>query len=86
MDFANIINGSENAWVFFAVVLWTLPWKGVALWKAAHNKHKKWFIAILILNTLAIVEILYIFFFSKKKPFDSAQGRKAAANKTHENN
>ena len=48
-------------------LLWVLPWKGVALWKAARNSHKKWFIALLLLNTLAILEIIYIFVFSKPK-------------------
>lgn len=48
------------------IVLWTFPWKGVALWKAAQNKEKWWFIALLLLNTLAILEIIYIFYFSKK--------------------
>ena len=48
-------------------LLWVLPWKGVALWKAAKNAHKKWFIALFLLNTLAILEIIYIFYFSKKK-------------------
>ncbi len=49
------------------LLLWILPWKGVALWKAAKNSHKKWFIALLILNTFAILEIVYIFYFSKQK-------------------
>ena len=49
------------------ILAWTLPWKGVALWKSAKNSHKKWFIAILILNTLAILEIISIFYFSKPK-------------------
>ena len=53
-------------WFIILVQLWVLPWKGVALWKAANNKHKGWFIAILILNTLAVLEIIYIFYFSKK--------------------
>ncbi len=53
-------------WLYL-VILWVLPWKGVALWKAAKNSHKKWFIALLILNTLAILEIIYIFYFSKPK-------------------
>jgi len=48
-------------------LLWVLPWKGVALWKAAGNAHKKWFIALFLLNTLAVLEIIYIFYFSKKK-------------------
>ncbi len=48
-------------------LLWTLPWKGVALWKAANKKHKWWFIALLVVNTLAILEIAYIFYFSDKE-------------------
>ena len=47
--------------------LWMIPWKGIALWKAAKNSHKIWFVAILLLNTLAILEIIYIFGFSKRK-------------------
>lgn len=58
---------SAGPWLIWLVILWTLPWKGVALWKAARNEHKWWFIALLVLNTLAILEIIYIFFFSKKK-------------------
>ena len=46
---------------------WLLPWKGVALWRAAKNSHKKWFIALFLLNTFSILEILYIFVFSKRK-------------------
>jgi len=46
-------------------VIWTIPWKGVALWKSARRGQKVWFILMLILNTLAILEILYIFVFSK---------------------
>jgi len=49
------------------LLLWTLPWKGVALWKAARNSQKKWFVVLLVVNTLALLEIVYIFFFSKKK-------------------
>ncbi len=57
----------ENFWLLFLTLLWVMPWKGVALWKAAQKNHLKWFIAILILNTFAGLEILYIFIFSKKK-------------------
>jgi len=54
----------QHYWLLILIALWTLPWKGVALWKAAHNKHTGWFVAMLILNTLAILEITYIFYFS----------------------
>ena len=53
------------SYVIFFVTLWTIPWKGVALWIAARKRHKIWFIVLLIVNTLAILEILYIFVFSK---------------------
>jgi hypothetical protein len=57
----------NNSWVLFLAVLWTLPWKAVALWKAAKLDQKKWFVALLVLNTLAILEIIYIFFVTRKK-------------------
>ena len=57
----------QNQWIILLVILWTLPWKGVALWKAAKNDHKWWFIAFLVINTLGILEILYIFVFGKRK-------------------
>jgi methionyl-tRNA synthetase len=57
--------------ILLLILTWTLPWKGVALWRAAKNSHQKWFIAILILNTLAILEIVYLFYFNRKTPLSS---------------
>ena len=59
-------------WVIFLLALWTLPWKGVALWRAGGNKQLVWFVCIFIFNTLAILEIIYIFGFSRKKSAPSA--------------
>ncbi|MEN6445965.1 MAG: DUF5652 family protein [Candidatus Cloacimonas sp.] len=47
------------------LVLWELFWKGIALWKAARESQKYWFIVILVLNTAGILPILYIFLFKK---------------------
>jgi methionyl-tRNA synthetase len=60
-------------WVILLLTLWTVPWKGVALWRSAGNKQLAWFICIFIFNTLAILEIIYIFGFSKKKNNAQAQ-------------
>ena len=49
------------------LVLWTIPWKAAALWKAARRGDKIWFAVLLVINTLAILEIAYIFIFSKKR-------------------
>jgi hypothetical protein len=57
----------ENPWLIWVILLWVLPWKGVALWKAARQESKTWFIVLLLINTLAILEILYIFVFSQRK-------------------
>lgn len=58
---------AQNLWWIIPVAIWTIPWKGVALWKSARNGSKPWFIALLIINTVGILEIIYIFCFSKKK-------------------
>jgi len=58
---------ANNQWVSWLIILWILPWKGFALWKSARSNQQWWFIALLIINTMAILEILYIFVFSKKK-------------------
>lgn len=59
--------------IITSVLLWTLPWKGVALWKAARAKDKAWFIVLFLVNTLSILEILYIFIFSKKRSISEKQ-------------
>lgn len=54
--------------IFVALLaIWSLYWKGRALWKAARLGHLGWFIALLIINTAGILEILYIYIFSKPK-------------------
>ncbi len=47
-------------------IVWSLIWKGFALWKSAELRHKYWFIAILVVNTLGLLEIIYLFFVAKK--------------------
>jgi len=48
-------------------IAWILPWKGMALWKSARNDQKIWFIVLFIINTLAVLEILYLRLFQKKR-------------------
>jgi methionyl-tRNA synthetase len=49
------------------ILLWSLPWKGVALWKAAKNNQPAWFVALIIINTVGILEITYLYFFQQNK-------------------
>jgi hypothetical protein len=51
----------------FFLLAWSIAWKGLALWKASKNDQRNWFIAVLVINTLGILEIIYLFRFAKKK-------------------
>lgn len=47
-------------------VLWELVWKGIALWFAARDKSKVWFVLLLLFNTLGILPIIYLLIRKKK--------------------
>jgi len=52
---------------FYLIGLWSLIWKGLALWRASKGDQKIWFVAILVLNTVGVLEIIYLFRFAKKR-------------------
>lgn len=52
---------------FILVTIWSLVWKGMALWKAGRLGQKVWFVILLVVNTLGILEIIYIFAVARKK-------------------
>lgn len=51
--------------LFFLALLWTIAIKGYALWHAAKRNEKWWFVALLVINTFGILELIYLFFFAK---------------------
>ena len=53
------------AWGLLLFTAWALVWKGLALWKSSRKNSPIWFVVLLIVNTLGLLEILYIFIFSK---------------------
>ncbi len=70
--FNNILQVPLDAQLWYvALFVWSMVWKGLALWKSAHKEQKWWFIAFLVVNTLGVLEILYLYVFSmerKSKP------------------
>ncbi|MFC1937860.1 DUF5652 family protein [Chloroflexota bacterium] len=55
-------------WLLISLaVVWSMAWKGIALWQASRNSHLVWYIVMFIINTLGILEIIYIFAFSRKR-------------------
>jgi len=55
----------QYLWLFLILSVWEFIWKAVALWKAARNSSRGWFATLLVVNSLGIIPILYIFLFSK---------------------
>lgn len=48
--------------------IWSLIWKGLALWKSARNDERYWFVFLLLpINTLGVLEMIYLFVFAKNK-------------------
>ena len=69
----------NNDLVAFILIIWSIFIKGLGLWKASRNKQKYWFIAILVVNTLGVLELVYIKFF--QKDLNSASLKKTTSKK-----
>ncbi len=64
---ANFIQRPFFALILIPLVIWTLFWKGLALWHSAQRKQTWWFLILLVLNTGGILEIIYLFGIAKLK-------------------
>lgn len=40
--------------------IWIIVLKGLALWRSAKNNSPVWFVVLLIVNTLGILELIYL--------------------------
>ena len=63
----NYLQFNKYGWLLvILIIIWTLPWKIMALWRSAKRGEKLWFIVLLVVNSLAILDILYIYVFSRR--------------------
>ena len=76
MDF-NLISEfmNMNPFLLFCILAWIALWKGLALWKSARLNQPVWFVALLVINTFGLLEILYIFLFSEIWKKDNSRGK-----------
>lgn len=51
--------------VLILVLIWSFFWKGLGLWHSAQRKQGRWFVLLLLVNTLGILEIIYLFLVAK---------------------
>ena len=54
-----------NPLLLAVILIWSIAWKLTALWKSARRGSLFWFIVLALVNTVGILEILYIFVFSE---------------------
>jgi len=50
----------QNEYVLIGLGIWELTWRGFALWRAAKNNHKFWFIPLLVINSIGLLPIIYL--------------------------
>jgi len=57
---ANIVIG-----ILVIILIWSMIWKLLGLWKSARKGSIFWFIVLALTNNVGILPILYIYVFSK---------------------
>ena len=62
-----LLQTSEGIILLILYLIWVLPWKGIALYRAARRKEVVWFILIFLVNTFAILEMFYIFWIAREQ-------------------
>ncbi len=63
--------GLLSAATIVPLLVWSIAWKGWALWLAARRGELWWFAALLVINSVGILEIFYIFFVAKQSDKES---------------
>ncbi len=56
----------QNQPLLLLLLAWSLVWKGLALWRAAKLNQKVWYVALLVINTAGLLEIIYLIVTRKK--------------------
>ncbi len=57
----------ENKLLFVLLVIWTMIWKGLALWKAGRKNDMLWFVVLFLISTVGILDIIYYYHISKRE-------------------
>jgi len=56
----------QTPMVLYPLITWSVVWKGLALWRAARLRQVGWYIALLVINTVGVFEIIYLITTNKK--------------------
>jgi len=62
----NALSGIPS-WGLLMLFIWSLGVKALSLWKSARGDQRYWFGALFFINTLGILELIYLLFFEKSR-------------------
>jgi hypothetical protein len=77
--YGSILGAGAFILVAVVILLWELVWKGLALWYSARNGQKAWFVVFLLVHTLGILEIVYLFGFRSDRATNPLFGKTSAS-------
>ena len=66
-ELTEFLTSTEGVLTVLFISLWTLVWKGVALYHAGKNRQKVWFLVLLLLNDLGILSMVYLRWFQRQR-------------------
>jgi hypothetical protein len=68
MDLMTFLNISpENKIIFILLMVWTMIWKGLSLWRAGRKNDMVWFVVLFLVSTVGILDIVYFYHISKRE-------------------
>ena len=63
----DFLTSTEGILTVLFLSVWTVVWKGVALYHAGKNRQKVWFVVLLLLNDLGILSMIYLRWFQRQR-------------------
>lgn len=66
-EFTAFVTTPGGALLVLILAMWGIVWKLLALYRAGANRSKGWFIVLGLVNTLGVLEILYLLIFSRSR-------------------
>lgn len=63
---ASTLTKQEIGPLIVIIVIIEIALKGYSMWYAARNEQKGWFVAILAINSIGVLPLVYLFFFRPK--------------------
>lgn len=73
---------TNNLGLVLVITAWDLFWRGLALWKSARKEQKYWFVALLIINSVGLLPIIYLLWEGRKQPKANIQAATVISKKS----